>query len=79
MSYKYITTEEMKRIQEVAPSIEVMGSLIGIISTNYYDQGTTFHRFVGPNDNVDQIIADLRKKHPAEQLKVERIHLTIKH
>ena len=53
---KTLTHTEIHSIQDAVPGVEVMNALYAVVSTNYYEYGTTFHNLVGSEEEgLDRI------------------------
>jgi len=54
---KTLTSTEIHAIQDSVPGIEVFAALYAVVSTNCYDNGTTFHALVGSEEEGLERIA----------------------
>ena len=52
---KKLDHKQITDIQQSVPGLEVIECRLAVVSTNYYDPGTTFHKFV-EDINEGQIV-----------------------
>lgn len=75
---KTLTPSEIHSIQDAVPGVEVMTALYAVVSTNYYDHGTTLHNIVGSEEEGLELIAQYKAQRWSVNFKVVTMYGLIK-